>query len=108
MRFAFHRDFNSVTPGGRRGDCVGSPRLNPLRCNVQRQELAGQVSERNLSTVRWPEAKRLYVVSELLDFCELELAEPSDLPGLWVVLFVSGRSRAHQRGLRFYLDARTS
>src|SRR5262249_49460687 len=106
-RLALHRDLDSVAPKGGRSDRVGSSGRNASRGDAESQELSGQVLKRNLSALRRPEAECLNVVSQGLDFGELESAEPTDLAGGRIVPMVAGRSGAHERGLRLDHDRST-
>src|SRR5262249_7107799 len=68
------------------------------------QELAGQVVERNLPSIRRFEAEGLHVVGQILYLGERKLAKPSDLAGRGIILLVPTRLAPQHRGLRQDLD----
>src|SRR5215471_20620701 len=111
MRLAFDRDFDPIAPGGRRCDRVGACGGDASWRNMEREELSGQVVERDIAAVRGPEAERLDVVSDLFHFGELKCAEPSDFAGRRIVSLITCGYGSQQRRLGEYLDvlmARTS
>src|SRR5215475_14248800 len=85
MRLAFDRDFDTIAPGRRRCDRVGALGGDASWCNMEREELSGQVVERDISAVRGSEAERLDVVCDVFHLDELEFAEPSDMSSSRIV-----------------------
>src|SRR5262245_42334103 len=71
---------------------------------MERQELSGQVVERDVSAVRRPEAERFYVVRDVFRFGELEFAKPSDFSSRRIVLLIIRGPGAKHWRLREYLD----
>src|SRR4030095_5682488 len=104
MRLAFDRDFDAIAPGGRRCDRVGALARDASWRNMKREELSGQVVERDVSAVRGPEAQRLDVVRDVFHLGELEFAEPSDFSGSRIVPVITCGHGSKQRRLGKYLD----
>src|SRR5215467_12573107 len=104
MRLAFDRDFDAIAPGGRRCDRVGALGGDAAWRNMEREELSGQVVERDVAAVRGPEAERLDVVSDLFHFGELKLAEPSDFSCSRIVPLITCGDGSKQRRLGEDLD----
>jgi len=89
MILAFDRDLDPVAPSGRRRDGVRALGRNALQLKMKRQELTGQVIERDLSPISGPEAERLHVVSYLFYFRERKRAPPPNLSGGWIILLIT-------------------
>src|SRR5215510_2441008 len=104
MRLAFDRDFDTIAPGGRRCDRVGARDGDAAWSNMEREELSGQVVERDVAAVRGPEAERLDVVSDVFHLGELEFAEPSDISGNRIVPLITCGHGSKQRRLGEDLD----
>src|SRR5215468_346522 len=104
MRLAFDRDFDTIAPGGRRCDRVGALGGDASWRNMEREELSGQVVERDVSSVRGSEAERLDVVSDVFHVGELECAEPSDFSYSRIVPLITCGHGSKQRRLGEYLD----
>src|SRR5262245_51558655 len=104
MRLAFDRDFDTIAPGGRRCDRVGALSGDAAWCNMEREELSGQVVERDVTAVRGPEAECLDVVSNVFHLDELEFAEPSDISSSRIVPLITCGHGSKQRRLGDDLD----
>src|SRR5215510_9341053 len=104
MRLAFDRNFDPITPGGRRCDRVGALGGDAAWRNMEREELSGQVVERDIAAVRGPEAERLDVVSDVFHLGEPEFAEPSDFSGSRIIPLITCGHGSKQRRLGDYLD----
>src|SRR4029450_1022636 len=104
MRLAFDRDFDAIAPGGRRCDRVGALARDASWRNMKREELSGQVVERDVSAVWGPEAERFDVVRDAFHLGEVEFAEPSDFSGSRIVPVITCGHGSKQRRLGKYLD----
>src|SRR5262245_32216318 len=71
---------------------------------MEREELSGQVVERDASAVRGPEAERLDIVRNVFHFGEREFPEPADFSGRRIIPLITGGHGSKQRGLGEYLD----
>src|SRR5262249_11919262 len=104
MRLAFDGDFDPIAPGGRRGDRVGARGGDAAWGHMEREELSGQVVERDIAAVRGSEAERLDVVRDVFHLDELECAEPSDFSGRRIVPLITCGHGSKQRRLGEDLD----
>src|SRR5215470_10716858 len=104
MGLAFDRDFDTITPGGRRCDRVGALGGDASWRNMEREELSGPVVERDIAAVRGPEAERLDVVRDVFRLGELECAKPSDFSGRRIVPLITCGYGSQQRRLGEDLD----
>src|SRR5215471_19657257 len=104
MRLAFDRDLDPIAPGGRRCDRVGACGGDASWRHMEREELSGQVVERDIAAVRGSEAERLDVVRDVFHVGELECAKPSDFSGRRIVPLIPCGYGSKQRRLGEDLD----